>query len=72
MVGHSHTWSIDELLPAFIYVMVRAQVQHLGAEIQLIHDFAPHVSTESSSEIALMFTVLQSAYYSICVEKGSP
>lgn len=72
VVGPSHTWVIDDLLPAFIFCCVRAQVQHLGAEIRLIHDFSPHVSIESSSEIALMFTMLQSAYYNICLERGSP
>uniref|UniRef100_A0A915PIW0 VPS9 domain-containing protein n=1 Tax=Setaria digitata TaxID=48799 RepID=A0A915PIW0_9BILA len=41
--GDSHIWTTDDLLPAFVYVTVRAQLQHLGAEIRLIEDFTPQL-----------------------------
>uniref|UniRef100_A0AAF5RVD9 VPS9 domain-containing protein n=1 Tax=Wuchereria bancrofti TaxID=6293 RepID=A0AAF5RVD9_WUCBA len=41
--GDSHVWTTDDLLPAFVYVTVRAQLQHLGAEIRLIEDFTPQL-----------------------------
>ncbi|KAI6223653.1 Kinase domain-containing protein [Aphelenchoides fujianensis] len=69
-VGPSFSFSLDDLLPPFIYVIVRAQVQHLGAEIRLMSDFCPHL--DSSGEVALMFTILQSSYIYICKERGNP
>ncbi|CAD5223417.1 unnamed protein product [Bursaphelenchus okinawaensis] len=68
--GTSHTWSIDSLLPAFMFVVVRSQLQHLGAEIRLVADFCPQV--RCNGEIAMMFTMLQSAYIQICKEKSNP
>uniref|UniRef100_A0A914RZU0 VPS9 domain-containing protein n=1 Tax=Parascaris equorum TaxID=6256 RepID=A0A914RZU0_PAREQ len=34
--GEKHVWTTDDLLPAFMYVTVRAQLQHLGAEILVV------------------------------------
>ncbi|KAE9555621.1 hypothetical protein FO519_001199 [Halicephalobus sp. NKZ332] len=69
-VGKNHVWSGDDLLPAFMYVVVRAQLQHLGAEIRLINDFCPQVS--GSGQIDLMFTMLCASYVQICNEKTVP
>ncbi|VBB34035.1 unnamed protein product, partial [Acanthocheilonema viteae] len=55
--GNSYVWTTDDLLPAFVYVTIRAQLQHLGAEIRLIEDFAPQL--EGSGQIELMFTTLR-------------
>ena len=69
-IGRAHIWSGDDLLPAFMYVVVRAQLQHLGAEIRLISDFCPQLS--GSGQIDLMFTMLCASYVQICNEKSLP
>jgi len=69
-VGRRHVWTGDELLPAFIYVVVRAQLQHLGAEIRLISDFCPQLM--GAGQIELMFTNLRAAYVQICTDKSNP
>jgi len=61
----------DLLLPAFIFVLVRAQVQHLGAEIRLIADFCAE-QLASGGQVELMFTLLYSAYIQVGREKSSP
>ncbi|KAI1720916.1 MORN repeat domain-containing protein [Ditylenchus destructor] len=68
--GRDHVWTGDELLPAFIYVVVRAQLQHLGAEIRLISDFCPQLL--GAGQIELMFTNLRAAYVQICTDKSNP
>uniref|UniRef100_A0A1I7VSJ7 VPS9 domain-containing protein n=1 Tax=Loa loa TaxID=7209 RepID=A0A1I7VSJ7_LOALO len=68
--GNSHVWTTDDLLPAFVYVTVRAQLQHLGAEIRLIEDFTPQL--QGSGQIELMFTTLRASYLQICSDKNSP
>jgi hypothetical protein len=69
-VGRKHVWTSDDLLPAFMYVVVRAQLQHLGAEIRLISDFCPQLS--GAGQIELMFTMLRASYVQICTEKSIP
>ncbi|VDM28611.1 unnamed protein product [Toxocara canis] len=68
--GENHVWTTDDLLPAFMYVTVRAQLQHLGAEIRLIADFAPQL--RGGGQIELMFTTLKASYMQICKEKSLP
>ncbi|VIO98885.1 Uncharacterized protein BM_BM10534 [Brugia malayi] len=51
--GDSHVWTTDDLLPAFVYVTVRAQLQHLGAEIRLIEDFTPQLQGELKNKMRL-------------------
>ena len=34
----NHFWSMDELFPVFLYVMVRARIPQMGAEIAMIED----------------------------------
>uniref|UniRef100_F1KQV4 Alsin n=1 Tax=Ascaris suum TaxID=6253 RepID=F1KQV4_ASCSU len=68
--GEKHVWTTDDLLPAFMYVTVRAQLQHLGAEIRLIADFAPQL--RGGGQIELMFTTLKASYMQICKEKSLP
>ncbi|VDK51152.1 unnamed protein product [Anisakis simplex] len=69
--GENHVWTTDDLLPAFMYVTVRAQLQHLGAEIRLIADFAAP-QLRAGGQIALMFTTLKASYMQICKEKSLP
>uniref|UniRef100_A0A0R3RVD5 VPS9 domain-containing protein n=1 Tax=Elaeophora elaphi TaxID=1147741 RepID=A0A0R3RVD5_9BILA len=68
--GDRHVWTTDDLLPAFVYVTVRAQLQHLGAEIRLIEDFTPQL--QGSGQIELMFTTLRASYFQICSDKNLP
>lgn len=68
--GEKHVWTVDDLLPAFMYVTVRAQLQHLGAEIRLIDDFTPQL--QGGGQIELMFTTLKASYLQICREKSLP
>ncbi|GMT10269.1 hypothetical protein PFISCL1PPCAC_1566 [Pristionchus fissidentatus] len=58
-------WEADTLMPAFIYVVVRAGIKHLGAEIRLIEDFS---SQMHNGPIGPMFTYLKSAFVYICMQ----
>uniref|UniRef100_A0A7E4VHM9 VPS9 domain-containing protein n=1 Tax=Panagrellus redivivus TaxID=6233 RepID=A0A7E4VHM9_PANRE len=68
--GPTHMWSGDDLLPAFMYVVVRAQLRNLGAEIRLISDFSPGL--RSSGQLSLMFTMLCASYIQIIKEQQIP
>lgn len=47
---------MDDLFPIFHYVVIRAQIRHLGAEIHLIQDLMePHLE---NGELGIMFTTL--------------
>ncbi|VDN56084.1 unnamed protein product [Dracunculus medinensis] len=58
--GEKHIWTTDDLIPVFIYVIIRAQLQHLGAEIRLIDDFTPQI--RGAGEMEMMFTTLKAKY----------
>lgn len=50
-------WTMDDLLPAFMFVVVRARILQLGSEIQFMEDFMePHLK---NGEFGIMFTTLQ-------------
>ena len=52
-----HRWCMDDLFPVFMYIVVRARIQHLGAEIHFIDDLMePHLE---HGELGLMFTTLK-------------
>ena len=38
VVGTEHVWSMDDLFPVFQYIVVRARILQLGAEIHMIED----------------------------------
>uniref|UniRef100_A0A0N5BAV3 VPS9 domain-containing protein n=1 Tax=Strongyloides papillosus TaxID=174720 RepID=A0A0N5BAV3_STREA len=63
----THMCSSDDFLPALMYVIVRARLPHLGAEIRFIADFCPQI--QGSGRVDMMFTMLKSAYYQICRER---
>ncbi|XP_042314207.1 LOW QUALITY PROTEIN: alsin [Sceloporus undulatus] len=60
-------WSMDDLFPVFLYVVLRARVRNLGSEVHLIEDlmdpFLQH------GEQGIMFTTLKACYYQIQHEK---
>ncbi|XP_034550228.1 alsin-like isoform X2 [Notolabrus celidotus] len=56
-------WCMDDLLPLFLYVSVRARIRNLGAEVSLIEDLMdPNVQ---HGELGLMFTTLKACYIQI-------
>ncbi|XP_017557690.1 alsin isoform X3 [Pygocentrus nattereri] len=60
-------WSMDDLFPVFLYVVLRARIRNLGSEVSLIEDFMdPCVQ---HGEHGIMFTTLKACYYQIQHEK---
>ena len=69
VVGTEHVWSMDDLFPVFQYIVVRARILQLGAEIHMIEDLME--SHHMSGEYGIMFTTLQASYYQILKESLS-
>ncbi|XP_015232879.1 PREDICTED: alsin [Cyprinodon variegatus] len=62
-------WSMDDLFPVFLYVVLRARIRNLGSEVSLIEDLMdPCVQ---HGEHGIMFTTLKACYYQIQHEKIS-
>ncbi|XP_061898936.1 alsin isoform X1 [Entelurus aequoreus] len=60
-------WSMDDLFPVFLYVVLRARIRNLGSEVNLIEDLMdPCVQ---NGEHGIMFTTLKACYYQIQREK---
>ncbi|PIO32414.1 hypothetical protein AB205_0107980 [Aquarana catesbeiana] len=50
-------WSMDELFPVFLYVVLRARIRNLGSEVHLIEDLMdPYLQ---HGEQGIMFTTLK-------------
>jgi len=62
----SHTWSMDSLLPVCMFVVVRARVLQLGAELAMLSDLMENYLFQG--EKGIMFTTLQAAYTQILRE----
>ncbi|XP_008571877.1 PREDICTED: ALS2 C-terminal-like protein [Galeopterus variegatus] len=60
VLGREHKLPMDDLLPLLIYVVSRARIQHLGAEIHLIRDMMDPVHTGGLYDFLL--TALESCY----------
>ncbi len=57
VVGNEYLWNMDDLFPVFLYVVVRARIRHLGAEIHFIDDLMEeHLQ---HGELGIMFTTLK-------------
>ncbi|KRZ77375.1 Notchless -like protein 1, partial [Trichinella papuae] len=54
-------WTADSLVPVTTYVVVRAQIQRLGAEINFVQDFCPQLC--NVGEMQYMFATLQACYH---------
>lgn len=63
VLGQEHKLPMDDLLPLLIYVVVRARIQHLGAEIHLTRDMMDPSHTGGRSDFLL--TALESCYQHI-------
>ncbi|CAL8291222.1 unnamed protein product [Lota lota] len=60
-------WSMDDLFPVFLYVVLRARIRNLGSEVSLMEDLMdPCVQ---HGEHGIMFTTLKACYYQIQHEK---
>ncbi|XP_029980633.1 alsin-like isoform X2 [Sphaeramia orbicularis] len=63
MLDGSFLWCMDDLFPLFLYVVVRARIRNLGAEVSLIEDLMdPNLE---HGEMGLMFTTLKACYIQI-------
>ncbi|XP_029386082.1 alsin-like [Echeneis naucrates] len=63
MLDDDFLWCMDDLLPLFIYVVIRARIRNLGAEVSLIEDLMdPNIQ---HGEMGLMFTTLKACYIQI-------
>ncbi|XP_004614572.2 ALS2 C-terminal-like protein [Sorex araneus] len=60
VLGQEHKLPMDDLLPLLIYVVSRARIQHLGAEIHLIRDMMDPSHTGGLYDFLL--TALESCY----------
>ena len=69
IVGKEHVWSMDDLFPVFQYIVVRARILQLGAEIHMIEDLME--PQHMMGEFGIMFTTLQASYYQILKESLS-
>ncbi|NIG60160.1 ALS2 C-terminal-like protein [Pontoporia blainvillei] len=68
MLGQEHKLPMDDLLPLLIYVVSRAQIQHLGAEIHLIRDMMAPLHTGGLYDFLL--TALESPWKRVELRKG--
>ncbi|XP_070770301.1 alsin-like [Enoplosus armatus] len=63
MLDDNFLWCMDDLLPLFLYLVLRARIRNLGAEVSLIEDLMdPNVQ---HGELGLMFTTLKACYIQI-------
>ncbi|XP_027441296.1 ALS2 C-terminal-like protein isoform X2 [Zalophus californianus] len=60
VLGREHKLPMDDLLPLLIYVVSRARIQHLGAEIHLIRDMMDPIHAGGLCDFLL--TALESCY----------
>ncbi|RWS27548.1 alsin-like protein [Leptotrombidium deliense] len=60
-------WGMDHLFPVFLFVVIRAKIKNLGADIHFIQDLMD--SHFENGELGYMFTTLKASYYQIITEK---
>ncbi|KFD56014.1 hypothetical protein M513_03138 [Trichuris suis] len=51
-------WTADNLVPITTYVLIRAQIQRLGAELNFIRDFAPSLDDAGEIQCYSFFLVI--------------
>ncbi|XP_040028824.2 alsin isoform X3 [Gasterosteus aculeatus] len=67
LVKQDFLWSMDDLFPVFLYVVLRARIRNLGSEVSLIEDLMDPCLQHG--EHGIMFTTLKACYYQIQHEK---
>ncbi|XP_053719286.1 alsin isoform X1 [Synchiropus splendidus] len=60
-------WSMDDLFPVFLFVVLRARIRNLGSEVSLIEDLMDPCIQHG--EHGIMFTTLKACYYQVQHEK---
>ncbi|XP_077573347.1 alsin isoform X2 [Stigmatopora nigra] len=60
-------WSMDDLFPVFLYVVLRARIRNLGSEVNLIEDLMDPCIQHG--EHGIMFTTLKACYFQIQHER---
>ncbi|VDO95912.1 unnamed protein product [Soboliphyme baturini] len=58
--GNVCLWTADSLVPVSMYVIIRAQIQHLGAELNFVKDFCPQIQVVNETQY--IFVTLQGCY----------
>ena len=61
---------MDELLPVFLSVLVRARIHHLGSEIRFLEDFIPMDGVSGESRVLL--TTLHASYIHLQARNDFP
>ncbi|KAG8551332.1 hypothetical protein GDO81_004062, partial [Engystomops pustulosus] len=67
VLGRDYKLPMDDLLPLLIYVVSRAGIQHLGAEIHFIQDLMDPINQGGINDFLL--TALESCYEHIQKEE---
>lgn len=57
LLGDAYVWNMDDLFPLFLYVVVRARIPHLGAELEFMEHFMDR--NLENGELGIMFTTLK-------------
>ena len=60
-------WSMDDLFPVFLFVVIRSRLRYLSSEIQFMDDLMD--SHLEYGELGLMFTTLKACHLQIQTEK---
>ncbi|XP_076270943.1 amyotrophic lateral sclerosis 2 isoform X3 [Rhynchophorus ferrugineus] len=60
LIGNNYLWNMDDLLPLFLFVVVRSRIPDLGAELEFIENFMDSVI--ENGELGIMFTTLKACY----------
>ncbi|KAM9828663.1 alsin isoform 1-T1 [Syngnathus typhle] len=67
LLNQDFLWSMDDLFPVFLYVVLRARIRNLGSEVNLIEDLMDPCIQHG--EHGIMFTTLKACYYQIQHER---
>ncbi|XP_067299640.1 alsin [Pseudorasbora parva] len=67
LLGQEFLWSMDDLFPIFLYVVLRARIRNLGSEVSLIEDLTD--SSLQLGQLGFMLTTLKACYNQIQLEK---
>ncbi|CAG9771169.1 unnamed protein product [Ceutorhynchus assimilis] len=68
LLGTNYVWNMDDLFPLFLYVVVRARIPHLGAELEFMEHFMD--KSMENGELGIMFTTLKACYQQILQDKS--
>ncbi|XP_076011850.1 alsin-like isoform X3 [Genypterus blacodes] len=68
MLNSDFLWCMDDLFPLFLYVVLRARIRNLGAEVSLIEDLMD--PNFQHGELGLMLTTLKACFFQIQQESN--